>query len=51
MRIVDNIAALRVHTQLTKTNKAINQSSLRLSSGQRINSAGDDPAGFQSLYI
>jgi len=46
MRIVDNIAALRVHTQLTKTNKAVNKSSLRLSSGYRINSAGDDPAGF-----
>jgi flagellin len=46
MRIVDNIAALRVHTQLTRTDKAIGRSSLRLSSGQRINSAGDDPSGF-----
>ena len=46
MRIVDNIAALRIHTHLTRTNSAIAQSSLRLSSGFRINSAGDDPAGF-----
>jgi len=46
MRIVDNIAALRVHTSLTRTNRSIEQSTLRLSSGYRINSAGDDPAGF-----
>lgn len=46
MRIVDNIAALRVHTSLTRTNRAIEQSTLRLSSGFRINNAGDDPAGF-----
>ena len=52
MRIVDNIAALRVHTQLTRTSKAIEQSTLRLSSGFRINSAGDDPAGFAiSLHL
>ena len=46
MRIVDNIAALRIHTSLTRTNRAIENSTLRLSSGYRINSAGDDPAGF-----
>ena len=46
MRIVDNVAALRVHTQLTRTNNSIDRSTVRLSSGQRINSAGDDPAGF-----
>ena len=46
MRIVDNIAALRVHTQLTRTNRAIEGHTLRLSSGHRINSVGDDPAGF-----
>jgi len=52
MRIVDNIAALRVHTQLTRTGKALDRTSLRLSSGQRINSAGDDPAGFAiSLHM
>ena len=45
MKIVDNIAALRTHTQLTRTNNAISTSTLRLSSGFRINSAGDDPAG------
>jgi len=46
MRIVDNIAALRIHTSLTRTNRAIETSTLRLSSGYRINSSGDDPAGF-----
>ena len=52
MRIVDNIAALRVHTNLTRTNKAIERNTLRLSSGFRINSAGDDPAGFAiSLHL
>ena len=52
MKIVDNIAALRVHTQLTRTNNAIATSTLRLSSGFRINSAGDDPAGMAiSLHM
>ncbi|MCL2235342.1 MAG: flagellin [Defluviitaleaceae bacterium] len=52
MRIVDNIAALRVHTQLTRTNRAIEGNTMRLSSGFRINSAGDDPAGFAiSLHM
>ena len=52
MRIVDNIAALRVHTNLTRTDKAISQSTMRLSSGFRINGAGDDPAGFSiSLHL
>ncbi|MCL2350319.1 MAG: flagellin [Defluviitaleaceae bacterium] len=52
MRIVDNISALRVHTNLTRTGRAIDRSTMRLSSGQRINSAGDDPAGFAiSLHM
>ena len=52
MRIVDNIAALRVHTQLTRTGRALDRTSMRLSSGHRINSAGDDPAGFAiSLHM
>ena len=52
MRIVDNIAALRVHTSLTRTNRFIDNSTMRLSSGQRINSVGDDPAGFAiSLHM
>lgn len=52
MRIVDNIAALRVHTQMTRTNRAIEGHTLRLSSGHRINSVGDDPAGFAiSLHL
>jgi len=52
MRIVDNIAALRVHTSLTRTNRFIDGATMRLSSGQRINSVGDDPAGFAiSLHM
>jgi len=52
MKIVDNIAALRVHTQLTRTNNAISTSTLRLSSGFRLNNAGDDPAGMAiSLHM
>ena len=52
MKIVDNIAALRVHTQLTRTNNAISTSTLRLSSGFRLNSAADDPAGMAiSLHM
>jgi len=46
MRIVDNVAAMRVLTNLGRTDRAINRSTVRLSSGFRINSAGDDPAGF-----
>ncbi|MCL2168480.1 MAG: flagellin [Defluviitaleaceae bacterium] len=46
MRIVDNIAALRVHTNLTRTNRFIDGATMRLSSGKRINSVGDDPANF-----
>jgi flagellin len=52
MKIVDNIAALRVHTQLTRTNNSIATSTLRLSSGFRLNSAADDPAGMAiSLHM
>ncbi|MDR2183764.1 MAG: flagellin [Clostridiales bacterium] len=52
MKIVDNIAALRVHTQLTRTNNNIATNTMRLSSGFRINSAADDPAGMAiSLHM
>jgi flagellin len=46
MRINDNIAALRVYTSLIRTDRSIARSTLRLSSGFRINGAGDDPSGF-----
>ena len=46
MRILDNMSSLNVFTQLTRTNRDIERSTLRLSSGFRINTAGDDPAGF-----
>ena len=46
MRILDNVSALRVYTNLTRNDRSILRSTTRLSSGFRINNAGDDPAGF-----
>ncbi|MCL2415233.1 MAG: flagellin [Defluviitaleaceae bacterium] len=46
MKIVDNVPAMRVLTNLGRTDRAIGRSTVRLSSGYRINTAGDDPAGF-----
>ena len=45
-KINSNIAALRSLNAFTAVNKQIEQSQLRLSTGKRINSAGDDPAGY-----
>jgi len=45
MRINHNISALRANNQLAKTNKLLDASLQRLSSGYRINSAADDAAG------
>ncbi|MFW6386520.1 MAG: flagellin [Bacillota bacterium] len=45
MRINTNIAALNSYNQLTSTNKSMEKSLSRLSSGKRINSAADDAAG------
>jgi len=45
MRINHNISALRANNQLAKTNKLLDASLRRLSSGYRINSAADDAAG------
>lgn len=45
MRINTNISSLIAQRYLTKTSKAIQRSLERLSSGSRINSAKDDPAG------
>lgn len=45
MRINHNIAALNTYNQLSKNNEAANSSLKKLSSGLRINQAGDDPAG------
>lgn len=45
MRINHNIAALNTYNQLSKNNEATNSSLKKLSSGLRINQAGDDPAG------
>lgn len=40
-----NIAALEANTALSGTNERLNSNMMRLSSGQRINRAGDDAAG------
>ena len=45
MRINHNISALKANNQLARTNKLLDKSLERLSSGYRINSARDDSAG------
>jgi flagellin len=45
LRINHNIAALDAHRNLTNTTNAMMNSMEKLSSGYRINSASDDPAG------
>ena len=45
MRINHNIAALNTHRQLSINNTAVSKSLEKLSSGYRINRAGDDAAG------
>ena len=45
MRINHNMAAINAHNQLTKNGGASSKSLEKLSSGLRINSAGDDAAG------
>lgn len=45
MRINHNISALKANNQLSRTNKALDSSLEKLSSGFRINSAADDAAG------
>lgn len=45
MKIANNITALFIHHQFNLHNNQIAKSAMRLSSGYRINSAADDPAG------
>jgi flagellin len=45
-RINANLAAMASYNELITTNRAVSAGLLRLSSGKRINSVGDDPAGF-----
>ena len=45
MRINHNISALKANNQLARTNKLLDASLEKLSSGYRINSAADDSAG------
>src|SRR5882724_4653827 len=44
-RINTNVSSLIAQNALTKNNKALNTSLQRLSTGLRINSGADDPAG------
>ncbi|MBF0177726.1 MAG: flagellin FliC [Magnetococcales bacterium] len=41
-----NLSGIMIGRQIDKTNTDLNKSFMRLSSGVRINSAGDDPGGF-----
>lgn len=45
LSIASNVLSLHAQTNLSKTSKALENVYERLSSGQRINSASDDPAG------
>lgn len=45
LSLVSNVASLKAQTQLDKTTRALSKTFQRLSSGLRINSASDDPAG------
>lgn len=45
LRIMNNVSAWNAHRNLTNTNLRINKSMEKLSSGYRINRAGDDAAG------
>lgn len=45
MRINHNMSAINAHNQLSKNNSASSKALEKLSSGLRINSAGDDAAG------
>lgn len=45
LRINNNIAAINAHRNLSLTTDALSSSMEKLSSGYRINSASDDPAG------
>ena len=46
MRINNNISALRANTNLSRVDRRLDKSTQRLSSGQKINHAADDAAGF-----
>ncbi|MBN1467196.1 MAG: flagellin, partial [Fusobacteriaceae bacterium] len=45
MRINNNISAMNAYRNLTTVNETVDKSMEKLSSGLRINRAGDDAAG------
>ena len=47
MRIFSNIQAMQSRLSLMKINDEMGVHQLRLATGRRINSAGEDPAGYQ----
>ncbi|MCK5520031.1 MAG: flagellin [Candidatus Marinimicrobia bacterium] len=46
-KIATNIDAQQAYNSLTKVNKSLATTQLRMSTGKRINSTEDDPAGYQ----
>ena len=47
MTVNHNMAAINTLTQLNKNQSALSKSLQKLSSGMKINSAADDPSGYQ----
>jgi len=47
MRIFSNVQAMQSMNSLNKINKRIGEHQLRLATGKKINSASEDPAGYQ----
>ena len=47
MIVNHNMAAINTLTQLTKNSSSLSKSLAKLSSGMKINSAADDPSGYQ----
>lgn len=45
-RIATNIGAMNAYNALDSINQQLENDQLQLASGKRINSAGDDPAGY-----
>jgi flagellin len=51
IRINENLFSLFVRRSLTRTSGKLDQAFSRLSSGEKINSSGDDPAGLANSHV
>ena len=49
MKVNHNMTAVRTNLNLNRTNRKLDNSTYRLSSGYKINAAKDDPAGYAIL--